>query len=106
MGPYPVAQLDNSKGLLFATFDPEAALDNVPTALLRIRPLAAGADRVTATPKESCMATGFGRLVDAENGLISRRILIEPEIYPQELGWIFARCLIVSVPRKPDAAAR
>ena len=42
MGPYPVAQLDNYKGLLFATFDPEATLDNVPTALLRIRPLAAG----------------------------------------------------------------
>ena len=32
------------------------------------------------------------RLVDADNGLISRRIFIEPEIYEQELERIFARC--------------
>jgi len=32
------------------------------------------------------------RLVDDENGLISRRIFIEPEIYEQELERIFARC--------------
>ena len=31
-------------------------------------------------------------LVDAENGLISRRIYIEPEIYQMELERIFARC--------------
>ena len=31
-------------------------------------------------------------LVDAENGLISRRIYIEPEIYRMELERIFARC--------------
>jgi hypothetical protein len=38
------------------------------------------------------MATDLGRLVDADNGLISRRIFIEPEIYAQELERIFARC--------------
>ena len=31
-------------------------------------------------------------LVDTENGLVSRRIFIEPEIYEQELERIFARC--------------
>jgi len=31
-------------------------------------------------------------LVDADRGLISRRIFIEPEIYEQELRQIFARC--------------
>jgi 3-phenylpropionate/trans-cinnamate dioxygenase alpha subunit len=31
-------------------------------------------------------------LVDAEKGLVSRRIFIEPEIYQQELERIFARC--------------
>jgi nitrite reductase/ring-hydroxylating ferredoxin subunit len=31
-------------------------------------------------------------LVDAEHGLISRRIFIEPEIYEEELKNIFARC--------------
>jgi phenylpropionate dioxygenase-like ring-hydroxylating dioxygenase large terminal subunit len=31
-------------------------------------------------------------LVDAEHGLVSRRIFIEPEIYEQELAQIFARC--------------
>ena len=30
------------------------------------------------------MATNLGGLIDAENGLISRRIFIEPEIYQQE----------------------
>jgi phenylpropionate dioxygenase-like ring-hydroxylating dioxygenase large terminal subunit len=34
----------------------------------------------------------LGGLVDAENGLISRRIFIEPDIYAQELERIFARC--------------
>ena len=32
----------------------------------------------------------FGGLIDAENGLISRRIFIEPEIYAWELERIFA----------------
>ena len=38
------------------------------------------------------MATDFGGLVDAENGLISRCIFIEPEIYAQELEQIFGAC--------------
>ena len=38
------------------------------------------------------MAIDLGGPVDAENGLISRRIFIEPEIYAQELERIFARC--------------
>ena len=38
------------------------------------------------------METDTLGLVDAENGLVSRRIFIEPEIYQQELVRIFARC--------------
>jgi 3-phenylpropionate/trans-cinnamate dioxygenase subunit alpha len=38
------------------------------------------------------METDMSRLVDADNGLISRRIFIEPEIYQQELERVFARC--------------
>jgi phenylpropionate dioxygenase-like ring-hydroxylating dioxygenase large terminal subunit len=38
------------------------------------------------------MATDTIGLVDAERGLISRRIFIEPEIYEQEQERIFARC--------------
>jgi phenylpropionate dioxygenase-like ring-hydroxylating dioxygenase large terminal subunit len=38
------------------------------------------------------VVANFGGLVDAENGLVSRRIFIEPEIYAQELERIFARC--------------
>jgi phenylpropionate dioxygenase-like ring-hydroxylating dioxygenase large terminal subunit len=38
------------------------------------------------------MATDINHLVDVENGLISRRIFIEREIYEQELEQIFARC--------------
>ena len=38
------------------------------------------------------MATNASSLVDAEKGLVSRRIFIEPEIYQQELEQIFARC--------------
>lgn len=38
------------------------------------------------------MAIDIQHLVDAEQGLLSRRIFIEPEIYAQELEQIFARC--------------
>ena len=38
------------------------------------------------------MVTDTGSLVDADRGLISRRIFIEPEIYEEELRQIFARC--------------
>jgi 3-phenylpropionate/trans-cinnamate dioxygenase subunit alpha len=47
------------------------------------------------------------RLVDAEHGLVSRRIFIEPEIYRQELERIFARCWLYlchasQIPQKGD----
>src|SRR6267378_3225333 len=38
------------------------------------------------------MATDTGSLIDADRGLISRRIFIEPEIYEEEQRQIFARC--------------
>ena len=38
------------------------------------------------------MAIDLQHLVDIEQGLVSRRIFIEPEIYAQELEQIFARC--------------
>ena len=38
------------------------------------------------------MRTDISGLVDAEKGLVSRRIFIEQEIYEQELEQIFARC--------------
>ena len=38
------------------------------------------------------MAPSLGGLVDAENGLVSRHIFIEREIYAQELERVFARC--------------
>jgi nitrite reductase/ring-hydroxylating ferredoxin subunit len=38
------------------------------------------------------MGPDMNQLVDAERGLISRRIFIEQEIYEQELKQIFARC--------------
>src|ERR1700761_214542 len=38
------------------------------------------------------MTAQMNRLVDSDNGLVSRRIFIEPEIYEQELERIFARC--------------
>ena len=46
-------------------------------------------------------------LVDAEHGMISRRIFIEPEIYQAELQRIFARCWLFlchdsQVPRPGD----
>ena len=36
--------------------------------------------------------TDIGGLVDADRGLVSRRIFIERDIYEQELEHIFARC--------------
>jgi len=39
--------------------------------------------------KEIFMAPNSGGLIDAENGLVSRRIFIEPEIYIEEVR--FAR---------------
>jgi len=38
------------------------------------------------------MTAEIAALVDAEHGLISRRIFIEPEVYEAELRQIFARC--------------
>lgn len=38
------------------------------------------------------MAIDIKRLVDTDNGVVSRRIFIEREIYEQELERIFARC--------------
>jgi phenylpropionate dioxygenase-like ring-hydroxylating dioxygenase large terminal subunit len=38
------------------------------------------------------MSTDCNRLVDSANGLVSRRIFIEPEIYEEEQQQIFARC--------------
>ena len=38
------------------------------------------------------MEMDIANLVDADRGLIGRRIFIEPEIYDQELQRIFARC--------------
>ena len=38
------------------------------------------------------MVTDVKPLVDADNGLVSRRIYIEQDIYEQELEKIFARC--------------
>jgi phenylpropionate dioxygenase-like ring-hydroxylating dioxygenase large terminal subunit len=42
--------------------------------------------------KEGDMSMDIASLVDADRGLIGRRIYIEPEIYQQELERIFARC--------------
>src|SRR5271165_5421365 len=42
--------------------------------------------------EEDHMATDLASLVDADSGLIGRRIYIEPEIYGQEQVRIFARC--------------
>ena len=42
--------------------------------------------------RRRAMMTDTKSLVDAEHGLVSRRIFIEPEIYEQELERIFARC--------------
>jgi phenylpropionate dioxygenase-like ring-hydroxylating dioxygenase large terminal subunit len=53
------------------------------------------------------MAVELAGLVDAERGLISRRIFIEPEIYEEELRQVFARCWLFlchdsQVPRPGD----
>ena len=53
------------------------------------------------------MGTDMLGLVDAENGLISRRIFIEQEIYERELKQIFARCWLFlchdsQIPRPGD----
>jgi phenylpropionate dioxygenase-like ring-hydroxylating dioxygenase large terminal subunit len=44
------------------------------------------------TMDRDTMNGDMGTLVDAENGLVSRRIFIEPEIYAAEQERIFARC--------------
>lgn len=38
------------------------------------------------------MRSSVDQLVDAEHGLVNRRIFVDPEIYRQELVQIFARC--------------
>jgi phenylpropionate dioxygenase-like ring-hydroxylating dioxygenase large terminal subunit len=53
------------------------------------------------------MATDVSQLVDTGNGMISRRIFIEPEIYQAELQRIFARCWLFlchdsQIPRPGD----
>jgi phenylpropionate dioxygenase-like ring-hydroxylating dioxygenase large terminal subunit len=53
------------------------------------------------------MTADLNRLVDDGNGLVSRRIFIEPEIYKQELERIFARCWLylchqTQIPRPGD----
>ena len=44
------------------------------------------------------MATETNGLVDSEQGLVSRRIFIEPEIYERELKTLFARCWLFLCP--------
>ncbi|MGC2202188.1 MAG: aromatic ring-hydroxylating dioxygenase subunit alpha [Stellaceae bacterium] len=53
------------------------------------------------------MAMSLDHLVNADKGLISRRIFVEPEIYRQELERIFARCWLFlchdsQIPRPGD----
>jgi phenylpropionate dioxygenase-like ring-hydroxylating dioxygenase large terminal subunit len=53
------------------------------------------------------MTTDLNKLIDTDNGLVSRRIFIEQEIYEQELEQIFARCWLflcheTQIPRPGD----
>ena len=53
------------------------------------------------------MATDVRSLVEPDEGLLSRRIFVEPEIYQQELEQIFARCWLFlchesQIPRPGD----
>ncbi len=53
---------------------------------------AARAAAAFAAWRAMTMSSESTELVDAERGLVSRRIFIEPDIYEQELRQIFARC--------------
>ncbi len=48
----------------------------------------------------------YSVLVQAEQGLVSRRIFIDPDIYAAGTGAGVRALLAVSVPRKPVATAR
>src|SRR5260370_7904309 len=48
--------------------------------------------RATMNRGGTLMSRDINGLVDADKGLISRRIFIEPEIYEEEQERIFARC--------------
>ena len=41
------------------------------------------------------MALNVKNLVNAENGLLSRRVFVDQDIYEQELEQIFARCWLL-----------
>ena len=52
------------------------------------------------------MEMDIADLVDADRGLIGRRIFIEPEIYDQELQRIFARCWLFLCHERGNHCAR
>src|ERR1700674_4876379 len=56
------------------------------------RPSGCRGDADSSSYGTNPMGADMKHLVDSENGLVSRRIFIEPEIYGQELEKIFARC--------------